>query len=264
MEPLNRNDMMGNITVDELVSCEFERFSTNEYRGNPQAPEFDFLGGVVPALISAPHAVTHIRDGRVKPSEDFTGSIALAVAQTANCHALVATRTGQGDPNWDPLESCAYKQALCSYIERNRIEFLIDLHGMVAASEALAAIGSADGSTAPGGADERAAKVLQAKLAPWSTQHGKPIVLNGRYGARGENTIARTVARQCGIPALQVEVATQLRVPARVRGHMPRGEKIPFTGKQLPLELRVRRAADPAAVSALITALCAIVSNETR
>ena len=250
------------IAIDDLVTCEFERFSANDYRGLPAAPEFEIRSGEVPALVSAPHAVTHVRDGKIKPSEDFTGAIAMAVAKRANCHSMVATRTGAGDPNWDALEASPYKQALCEYVKANGIGLVLDVHGMVAASQALVAVGSADGETvaqAPG-LDERAADMLRDRLGEWTTRFDKPIVLNGYYAARGQSTIARTVARECGIPALQIEVATQLRVPTRRGKGAPKGEPIPFSGKQLPVEIAARRTADPAAVEGLIDALCAIVS----
>ena len=98
------------------------------------------------------------------------------------------------------------------------------------------------------------------KLNAWTARFDKPIVLNGRYAARGQNTVARTVASECGIPALQIEVATQLRVPTRHGKGAPKGEPIPFTGKQLPEEIAVRRAADPAAIESFIDALCAIAN----
>ena len=271
--------------IDELVAWETGRFQPNGYRGRTDAPAYELTTGRVPVLVSAPHAVTHIRDGKVKPSEDFTGAIALAVARAAECHALVATRTGEGDPNWDPIEKSEYKQALCRHVAEQGIALVLDLHGMVAASDALAAVGSADGATlmahgatlttgtgAPNGRidgridgrieqhieqrlDERAFDILQRKLAPWCEKHGKPVLLNGRYGARGKDTVARTVARECRVSALQIEIATQLRVPANLHGHVPRGEKIPFSNEQLPVELVARRSADPDAVLALVEAL---------
>ena len=187
----------------------------------------------------------------------------MSVASTSGCHALVATRTGDGDPNFDPLNVCAYKQALCEYVREHGITCVLDIHGMVAASKSLVEIGSADGLTCASmpGLDELVAGELRRALDTWCTRYGKPVTLNGRYAARGENTVTHTVATECGIAALQIEVATQLRVPARVEGHVPRGEKIPFTGEQLPVELAVRRKADPAAVLALIGALCRIVSE---
>ena len=247
--------------LEELIACEFARFSVNDYRGLPNAPAFEITGGTLPAIISAPHAVTCVRDGKIKPSEDYIGAIALTVAKRTGCHAIVATRTDTGDPNWDALASSPYKQALCDHVRANGIKLVIDLHGMVAASPALVAVGSADGETVAHtpGLDASIAGLLRDELQAYSTRHDKPIVLNGQYAARGHNTVARTVARECGIPALQIEVATQLRVPARHKGHTPKGEKVPFSGEQLPAELAARKVADPAAVESLIGALCKAV-----
>lgn len=254
---------MNETIIDEMVACEFKRFSVGEYRGIADAPEFEIVPGSAPVIVSAPHAVTHLRNERIKPSEDFTGALALAVAQASSCHAIVATRTGQGDPNWDPFENSTYKQALCAYARDAGIACVLDIHGMVAASEALVAIGSADGKTvtANPGLDERVAETLRAELDTWCKRFEKPIVLNGRLGARSQNTIAQTVARECGIAALQIEVATQLRVPARLAGHVPRGERIPFSKTELPVEIAVRRSAEPAAVLALVNALSGIVDT---
>lgn len=248
--------------IDELVECEFARFSANEYRGLSSAGEFEFTEGSVPVLVSAPHAVTHLRDGTVKPSEDYTGAIALAVARASSCHALVATRTGAGDPNWDAYEQSAYKQALCSYVRDKGITRVLDIHGMVAASDALVAIGSADGQTvaADPGLDERAAALVRARLAPWCERFGKPVELNGYYGARNPQTIVQTVARECGVAALQIEVATQMRVPARKASRIPRNEPVPFTSSQLSVEITARRAPDPAAVLALIAVLAELAT----
>ncbi len=252
--------------IEKLVDCELGRFSVNDYRGLPEAGEFEIVEGSVPVLVSAPHAVTHIRNGKVKPSEDYTGAIALAVAQASGCHALVATRTGEGDPNCDALQESAYKQALCACVAEQGITCVLDVHGMVAASPALVAVGSADGLTveARPGLDEWVVDSLRSRLQPWCERYGKPVVLNGQYGARGGNTVARTVARECGVPALQIEVATQLRVPARRGGHVPKGERIPFTDQQLPVELATRANADPAAVLALIDALSEVATSVAK
>ena len=252
---------MAPMTLDNLIACEFGRFSVNDYRGLPDAPEFEIVSGELPVIVSAPHAVTCMRKGSIKPSEDFIGAIALAVAERVDCHAIVATRTAGGDPNWDALAESPYKQALCEHMRANGIRLVVDLHGMVAASPALVAVGSADGETvaqAPG-LDARVADFFRDELGEYCTRYGKPIVLNGQYAARGQNTVARTVARECGVPALQIEVATQLRVPTRRGDHTPAGEPVPFTGKQLPVELAARKVADPAAVEAFINALCGAI-----
>ena len=95
-----------------MADIELGRFSVNSYRGLPDALPFSVIEGELPAIISAPHAVSQLREGRVKPSDDFTGAMALTVAELSGASAIVASRYDDCDPNWDPFKTCAYKQAL--------------------------------------------------------------------------------------------------------------------------------------------------------
>ena len=66
--------------VAYMMETELGRFSVNDYRGLPDAPPYVVVEGELPVAVSAPHAVSQLREGRVKPSDDFTGALALAVA----------------------------------------------------------------------------------------------------------------------------------------------------------------------------------------
>ena len=96
--------------ISFIAEVELERFSVNDYRGLADAPPFRVTDGKLPVMVSAPHAVTQLREGKVKPSDDFTGAIALAVAQLAGCGAIVTSRYDGCDPNWDPFEQRARTQ----------------------------------------------------------------------------------------------------------------------------------------------------------
>lgn len=247
--------------IERLIQCEKERFSVNEYRGCADASPFTVVEGSVPALVSAPHAVTHLREGRVKASEDFTGPIALELARATGAHAIVATRFDGADPNADPLEASAYKRALVEQVRRCNIGLVLDIHGMVTASAAIIAVGTGDGANVarwPGLAG-LVMSAIESRLAPFAEKHGKQIVLDGAYAARGENTVAATVARECEIPALQVELSTLLRYPGGIVGHTPLGEANPFSERALPAELSARLNPDIAAVEATFDALAEIV-----
>lgn len=117
--------------VVELEHIESTRFSCNSYRGLPDAPAFEIVAGDLPVVVSAPHAVTHEREGRVKPSDDYTGAMALVLAHWTGCHAIVASRFDGCDPNWDPIEGSAYKQALVAHVLKAGVRFCLDAwHGV--------------------------------------------------------------------------------------------------------------------------------------
>lgn len=240
-----------------MTEIELERFSVNDYRGLADAPPFDVVEGELPVMISAPHAVTQLREGKVKPSDDFTGAVALAVAKLAGCSAIVASRYDSCDPNWDPFERCAYKQALADTVRKLGISIVLDIHGVPSASPDAVEVGSADGATVAAlpGSDEFARAFLQERLSAHLVKQGKTVSLNVRHAARGRNTVTHAIARECGIVALQLEIATPFRVPRNVKGHVPPGERVPFSSTQLPIELASRRNPDPACVEATVHAL---------
>ena len=245
-------DLIGRMTTTEL-----ERFSVNDYRGLPDASPFCIVEGELPIVVSAPHAVSQLREGRVKPSDDFTGAMALAVAELSGANAIVATRYDGCDPNWDPFEQCAYKQALAGLVCERGVVAVLDLHGVPAAAPDAIEVGSADGFTvrAMPGTDELAYRFLRERLHEHLVRRGKTVALNARHAARGPNTVAHAIARECGVAALQIEISSPFRVPSDVKGHVPPGEAIPFTSDQLPVELAARRNPDPACVEATVRAL---------
>ncbi len=75
--------------------------------------------------------------------------------------------------------------------------------------------------------------IVEALLTPFAKKYGKHIVLDGRYAARAENTVAATVARSCGVAALQIELSTLLRYLGGIMGRTPRSEVNPFPGIRL-------------------------------
>ncbi len=243
--------------VGHIAEVELARFSVNAYRGLPDAPPYSVVEGDLPVIVSAPHAVSQFREGRIKPSDDFTGAIALAVAELSGASAIVASRYDSCDPNWDPFERCAYKQAVAAMVRKLNAVVLLDVHGVPAAAPDAIEIGSADGLTvrATPGADEFASRFLRERLGEHLAKHGKTISLNARHAARGLNTVAHAISRECGIAALQIEISSDFRVPRVIKGHVPPGEDVPFTSDQLPVELVARRNPDPKCVEATVHAL---------
>lgn len=245
-----------NPAIVELEHIESTRFSCNSYRGLPDGPAFEIVAGDLPVVVSAPHTVTHEREGRVKPSDDYTGAMALVLAHWTGCHAMVASRFDGCDPNWDPIEGSAYKQALVAHVLKAGVRFCLDLHGMVSASTSIVALGTADGATVASRPEVGAIaeRILRARLEPLVERHHKPIVVDGALAARNPNTVSSTVARECGIPCVQVEVATPLRVPGKAGGGIPAGER-PFKPETLGEEMAARSHPDPEAVFLTMQAL---------
>ena len=249
--------------IEYMIETELGRFSTHDYRGLPDVPAHQIVPGTLPVIFSAPHAVSQLREGRIKPSDDYTGALALAAARIAGCHAIVASRYDDCDPNYDPLSECTYKQALVEHVRTRGIRLVIDVHGVPSASPCAIEIGTADGATEGPlpGIGARAKALFEERLTPYLAKYDKRIALNERYGARGGNTVTRTLARECGIAALQLEISSRFRVPSGRADHLPAGERMPFTPAQLGPELSARRNPDCACVEATVRALAALAST---
>ena len=250
--------------IESLVTCENDRFIAGDYRGQDNAPKFEIVTGAIPVMVSAPHAITHWREGRIKPSDDYTGSIALALADLTGAHAIVATHFSHADPNWDAFENSDYKQALARYIREHGIGLLLDIHGMVAASPNLVALGTAGGETCRAWpeVEPMAFHALYEGLENARERYGKGVALNpARHGARGRDTVARSISRECGIAALQIELATQVRVPSLRGTHIPKGEPAPFKGNARSIEIRTRMNPDPDAVESCMASLVELIQQ---
>lgn len=103
-------------------------FSANKYNGSGER-DFVIEKGEIPVLISAPHAVNHFRNGKVKSADLYTGGIGAYLQRITNCHFMYSARFCGKDPNYDRIEDNIYQQELKKYVDANKIKVVIDLHG---------------------------------------------------------------------------------------------------------------------------------------
>ncbi len=73
--------------------------AAGERESSPAGP-WDVVGGAG-ILFSAPHQVTHIRDGAGKTAEPGTGALAFALARYTDGAGIATAAQQAGDPNWD-------------------------------------------------------------------------------------------------------------------------------------------------------------------
>lgn len=173
-----------------------------------------YLPGRRKILITAPHAEEHKRDGQPKFAEPKTGLIASFLSAKFNCHALVTNGLQEHDPNHDitcplTLGDCPFKDALSAVVEANDIRLVIDLHQLHPSRPFDFVIGTNDGKTVTGFeflVDELRSRLLQ--LAGGESR----VLVNPSFGysARHRATITRYVAEGHKMPAMQLEINSQL------------------------------------------------------
>lgn len=192
--------------------------SHTSFAPNGERP-YKYQPGDLPILISAPHATAHQRHRRLKKEEGFTGALAQLLAETSGAHALYTLYRSPDDPNWDRYSP--YKEQLGELVNRHHIRFVVDLHGMSDRHKIGVALGSMNGRSCP----EYEPIILQTvrqhltetdeeatELFPGL--HWDHFVHNhSRFtGGVVSHTVTRFAAQQLGVPALQIELCTAVRV----------------------------------------------------
>jgi len=192
---------------EEAVNIERIYFYKTDKRVDPKQEEpFWIATGKIPILISAPHAVRHIRQKKIKMSDEFTGSIVYLLNKLANCPAIATTKLYGGDPNVD--DPCIYKERLAQICRENKIKLVLDIHGAAREREFDVDLGTNGGKNLLGRKD-----ILEKLVSSFQKGGLTKLTKDHQFAASKPNTIANFAARELGIPAIQLEINKQYRVP---------------------------------------------------
>jgi len=191
---------------EQAFSIERIHFVKTDRRHNPKkVTPYKYFPGTLPVLVSAPHAVRHIRHKKIKPSDEFTGSMAYLLNQITSCHSLAITKLYGGDPNFDT--QCIYKDFISRLTAEHRLKLIIDLHGASRTHGFAIDIGTMNGVSLLD--QNRYRDILKKSLLNYDIT---PISEN-KYTISGNKTITAHASENLGIPALQLEINKKYRSP---------------------------------------------------
>lgn len=167
---------------------------------------FYFLTGNLPILLSAPHAVPHMEEGTICPSEIATGKIVEQLCRDTGCHGIIRCRNLGDDPNSDlEGEGMRYKEAAAEYCKRYDIKYAIDIHGCNDSHGWDVEIGTGKDNRNLLG-EEYILPILEENLKVL----GK-ICRNKLFCANGCGTVSYYLSQKAGTPCVQLEIAVKLR-----------------------------------------------------
>ncbi|HWR45138.1 hypothetical protein [Sporomusa sp.] len=193
---------------EEAVSVEKVHFYKTDKSINPKQEESFWISlGELPVLVSAPHAVRYYSKKKIKMSDQFTGSIVYLLNKLTGCHAIATTKLYGGDPNSD--SPCIYKERIAEICGRKKVKLVLDIHGAAREREFDVDFGTNSGKTLL--VKARMLETLEHNFQDF----GLSRISHGQFAAIGPNTIANYVARELRIPAVQLEINKQYRVPAQ-------------------------------------------------
>ena len=90
-------------------------------------PYFTIIPGKSNVIISAPHTNSHKRNDKIKKRDKQTLTLAKMLSELTQAHVIFTNKAIPFDPNFDKLND--YQLELIKYVQKNDIEYLIDLHG---------------------------------------------------------------------------------------------------------------------------------------
>ncbi|MHB1166995.1 MAG: hypothetical protein ACYC4E_00220 [Carboxydocellales bacterium] len=77
-------------------------FTKTDRKVNPKRESpFKYIPGTIPIIVSAPHAVRHLRKKEIKRSDEYTGATACLLNRFTGCHGLAVTKLYGEDANLD-------------------------------------------------------------------------------------------------------------------------------------------------------------------
>ena len=159
---------------------------------------FTLIKGDKPLIISCPHSVQQTRGNLLKIAETRTAVLGCILNHELNVPLLFKTKNCKDDANFDVV--CKYKDALVKYIGDNNIKCCIDLHIMKPNTKFDVVLGV--------NGDENLCGKLFVKdiIAGAFKDAGYNVGIDEVFKASHKGTVSNTVARVCGVPAIQIEL----------------------------------------------------------
>lgn len=206
MKTVKADQLLASRINEDAVSLEKIYFYKTDKMVNPRVENpFKYIQGNIPVLVSAPHSVRHKRKKDIKPSDEFTGATACLLNQLTSCHTLAVSRVYKEDPNFD--YPSLYKDYLGQICKEHQIRLVLDLHGAARDREFSVDLGTMEGKSLLG------REWLERDITLAFHNQDIAKVSSNFFSAGKQQTVTWFVSQVLGIPAVQIEVNKEYRVP---------------------------------------------------
>lgn len=182
-----------------------EIFDEYKKQNNKEQKSYEIIEGKVPILISAPHSVRQIRNGKLKGKDLYTGPIVIEIAKQTGCNAIYKAFNNQDDANYD-IENNDYKEEILKIIQKQNIKLLLDIHGAQDTEMFDIDIGTGDGFNLNG-----KEKILDEFVDIFHNNGVMKIGIDKKFKANTLHTISNYIATKTKIPCMQIEITKKYR-----------------------------------------------------
>lgn len=189
-----------------------EIFDNEHRRAINKERDFNIINGKIPIIISAPHCVTQMREGKIKQAEGETGAIVQILAELTGCYAIYKTYNNNDDANYDIIRN-SYKEELKNIINSKDIKLLIDFHGAKNEHDFDIEIGTDDGINIKH--NYNIIEYLKECLQEKGIQN---IKVDEKFRASTRHTICKYIFESTNIACIQLEITGQYRHIENISG----------------------------------------------
>ena len=188
------------MTCEQQLDRALAYFTDEDHKSS-----FEILDGTGTVMFSAPHAVLQTRNGTNKAAERYTGILCKLLNEEYKHPVIYKTRHLHDDANYDDFSD--YRSALCRYVNRKQIQYVVDLHQLNPKRGMDVCIGTGKGKNILG------LEELIDMIRDSFTSHGiRNITIDDPFPAEHPNTVCATVANCCDVPAIQLEINSNLLI----------------------------------------------------
>lgn len=188
------------MTCEQQLDRALAYFTDEDHRAS-----FEILHGTGAVMFSAPHAVLQTRNGASKAAERYTGILCKILHEEYKYPVIYKTRHLMDDANYDEVSD--YREALCRFLQKNSIRYLIDLHQLKPSREMDVCVGTGYGKNIFG--KQELVDIVRDCFVPNGI---KNITVDNPFPAGDPNSVCSTVASCCDIPAIQLEINSNLLI----------------------------------------------------
>lgn len=197
------------LTLEYMDKLE-EEFKRNNYNGiKTEEESFKILKGSGKVLISCPHSIDQVRNGRLKPRELYSGALCKLIHQHTNCHAIYKYHNDGIDDNF--VLHTKYKENIDRIIKEENIKLVIDIHGMVGSKSRRYRGYDIELGTDKGRNLLDNKSVSQSMIDTFNKYGIEQVVVDKRFKASKKHTISKYVSTNFKTPAIQVEISGDFR-----------------------------------------------------